>query len=421
MRKVLIIAYHFPPIQGSSGYLRTLKFARYLPEHGFEPVVLTVVPSAYPASNPELLRLIPEGLEVHRAFALDASRHLAIGGRYPSFLTLPDRFLSWLPAGLLAGLRLARSRKIDAVFSTYPVATAHLLGSLVSRLARLPWVADFRDPMWDAHTQARPAQLRARKAIERSAARRAARIVVCTPGMREMYLKRYPFLGPSEVANIANGYDEEDFAGLNGAAREEGPVRLTHAGLLDPVDRDPVPFLRAVRRLRDAGRMRPGGVRVDLLAPGHGAAAQAVASLGLEDVVTVHPPVPYSRALAAMAESDVLLLFQGPSCDSQVPAKLYEYMRIGKPVLAMAPAEGETGRLVAATGCGEVVPPDDEAAIAGKLDRWLSALADGGALPRAERPAVEKFSRRAQAGQLAAVLSEALADPRSKNQMRREK
>jgi hypothetical protein len=94
--KLLIIAYHFPPQTGSSGLLRTLKYCQFLPQSGWDPVVLTPTPRAYEKIDDNSLASIPKGVPVIRSFALDAKKHLGIGGRYPRYIALPDRWVSWV-------------------------------------------------------------------------------------------------------------------------------------------------------------------------------------------------------------------------------------------------------------------------------------------------------------------------------------
>src|SRR5690606_32258303 len=146
MRKVLLIAYHFPPVAGSSGVQRTLRLAQYLPEYGWQPIVLTVQSSAYDRIDASSLAEIPPSCEVVRTPCLDARRHLSLRGRYPRFAALPDRWASWRLWGVRQGLRLVRHHAVDALWSTYPIATAHQIGAAIARRSRKPWIADFRDP-----------------------------------------------------------------------------------------------------------------------------------------------------------------------------------------------------------------------------------------------------------------------------------
>lgn len=401
---LLMVAFHFPPIAGSSGYLRSLKFAKYLPAFGVEPVILTVRPEVYEAYDKNAKPALPAATRVVRAYGLDSRRAFAIKGKSIGLLSLPDRYWTWIPFAVAAGRRLIRERKIDAVFSTYPIASAHLIGLILHRLTGKPWIADFRDPMWDEFTGARGLSLRLRQAIEKAVMRRCKRAVVCTDAMLELFKRRYPDR-VDKLVMIPNGFDDEDFQGMDlPATRAEGPVRLLHTGLLEPEDRDPIPFFKAVKALCDK---RPGAapVTVDLIAPSDEAYyVKAIADLGLTGVINILSWRPYKQSLEAMAKTDILLLFQGPSCFSQVPAKLYEYMRVGRPILAITPAAGETGKLVIGTGAGRVVPHDDPAAIGAVLEEWVDAVNRGGSLPKAGPEAVLRFSRRRHAEQLAACL-----------------
>src|SRR5262245_33717768 len=102
-RRVLMVAFHFPPLSGSSGIQRALRFVQHLPAHGWEPVVLSAHPRAYEATSADLMQEVPPQTVVERAFALDTARHLAIAGRYPRMLALPDRWCSWAMGAVPAG------------------------------------------------------------------------------------------------------------------------------------------------------------------------------------------------------------------------------------------------------------------------------------------------------------------------------
>ena len=147
MKRVLMLAFHYPPLQGSSGLQRTLAFSRHLPASGWEPLLLTAHPRAYPQRGDDQMRHIPAALSVTRAFALDSARHLALGGSYFNFTALPDRWVSWWIGAVWEGLRLIRRHRPALLWSTYPIATAHLAALTLQRLSGLPWVADFRDLM----------------------------------------------------------------------------------------------------------------------------------------------------------------------------------------------------------------------------------------------------------------------------------
>ncbi|MBX3638145.1 MAG: glycosyltransferase, partial [Rubrivivax sp.] len=125
MKRLLMVAYHFPPLAGSSGIQRTLRFVQQLPRFGWQPMVLTTQARAYEKTSDDLLPEVPDGTLVCRAFALDTARHLSIGGRYPGRLARPDRWITWRFDAVRQGLRLIREHRPDAIWSTYPIATAH--------------------------------------------------------------------------------------------------------------------------------------------------------------------------------------------------------------------------------------------------------------------------------------------------------
>ena len=250
MKKVLIIAYHFPPQSGSSGHLRTLKFCRYLSESGWLPFVITTHPRAYEQLDPSQLSRIPPEVKVCRAFAFDTRRHLSFRGRYPRWLALPDRWVSWTLGALPAGWQMIRREKIDVIYTTFPIASSVLIGWLLHRLTGKPWVVDIRDPMTEDDFPTDPTTWRLYRWLEQKAVRDADRLVFTAPSAIRMYRERYPGLPPERTVLIPNGYDEEDFQGLDPQPTHpaltdvgERPLRLVHMGVLYPFERDPRPFL----------------------------------------------------------------------------------------------------------------------------------------------------------------------------------
>ena len=244
---MLMIAYHFPPLAGSSGIQRTLRFVQQLPDSGWHPLVLTAHPRAYGATSPDLLREIPDGVHVARAFALDTSRHLAVAGRYPGFAARPDRWLLWWLGAVPAGLALVRRFRPRAIWSTYPIATAHLIGAALHRLTGLPWIADFRDPMAQDGYPEDPRVWRSFLRTEQRALRLASACTFTTPGALQMYRDRYREVPPERLQLIENGYDEGSFAGATAAGPlVEGKLTLVHSGIVYPSERDPSQLIAAL-------------------------------------------------------------------------------------------------------------------------------------------------------------------------------
>lgn len=407
MTAVLMVAFHYPPCAGSSGVLRTLKYSRYLPDHGWRPIVLTAHPRAYERTGPEQLPDIPPATVVRRAFALDSGRHLAFRGKTVRLLMLPDRWVSWALAAIPSGLALIRRYRVRAIWSTYPIASAHLAALALHRLTGLPWVADFRDSMTEDGYPRDRITRRAYRWIERGTIARAAEVVFTTESTRRMYFERYPDRAPERSLVIPNGYDDEDFRHLRPASRNaSGPVRLLHAGVIYPEERDPRPFFRALARLKDTGQVSAATLRVDLRASGSEPYyAQLARGLGVEDLVHLLPPLPYREALQDCAAADALLLLQAASCNHQIPAKAYEYLRIGKPILALTSGDGDTAALLRQGGGSTILDLASEEEIARGLPGFLDAVRNGAhGAPSVEH--ARRYSRQAQAAELANHLQE---------------
>ena len=411
MKNVLLIAYHFPPLLGSSGLLRTLKHVYYLEKYGFKPTVLTVKTRAYERLNYSLLAQVPSSVQIHRAFALDTRRHLSFKGRYFEFLSIPDRYTSWIPFGIVEGCRIVVSKKIDIIYTTYPIGSALAIGNSVAYLTKRPLVVDFRDPMYDQFSKFSRNVFRAKKVIEESAVKNSAHVIVTTPGTRELFAERYPHLSPDKITIIPNGFDEQDFLNIDVIHKKRNGIRMIHTGLLDPVDRDPLPFFRALHILKSNNVLKRFNLKIELFAPGNEKCYEDhVKKLDINDRVEIKPSISYSEILTEMFNSDILLLFQGPTCDHQIPAKIYEYLRVGKPVLAFTSRDGDTGRLISSYNAGLIISENDPIQIASKCEKWIHEVAHGNFRPSNSPGTCQEFSREKQTENLAKVFSHTLRE-----------
>jgi glycosyltransferase involved in cell wall biosynthesis len=406
-----MVAFHFPPLAGSSGIQRTLRFAAHLPSFGWQPTVLTAHPRAYERTSDDLMAEVAPDVHVERAFALDTRRHLSLHGRYPTWLASPDRWIAWRWGAALSAGKLIRSRRPDVLWSTYPIATAHVIGADLHRRYGLPWVADFRDPMAQDGYPEDPRIWSAFKSIEERAIRMARWSVFTTRGAARIYEKRYPRFA-SNIRVLPNGFDEASFATLDATATEPltpGATTLLHSGIIYQSERDPTCLFEALARLvraRGNGR-RP--LRVRFRASANDALLHDLSRRhALTEVVEVLPPIDYRAALAEMLRADGLLILQAANCNEQIPAKLYEYLRAGRPLLALTDPAGDTADAVRSAGIDAIARLDSPDEIAAALDKFLDAIEEGrAALPSAA--AVARLERREQARDLASLLEEARA------------
>ena len=410
-RGVLMVAFHVPPFAGSTGAIRTISFARYLPEHGWRPTVLWADVRSYGSSvTPEDLIDVPSGLEVNRAFALDVARHLSFRGAYPSWLATPDRWNTWLLGAVPKALKLIKLHRVRALWSTYPIASSVLIGLVLRRLTGVPWILDLRDPLVYAAWPVDPWTRRVYTWIERRAVHEADKIVVTTPGAMRLYRERYPTLPMDKIHIIANGVEDEVLAAVQSSGRApvtgDGTVHLVHAGLLEVPDRDPSAFFAATANLIHGKRFDGVKLKITLRASGQETQnyQRTINALAIPDYVTLAPRIPYRDALAEMLAADGLLLFQGPACNDQIPAKVYEYFASAKPIIGLVDDKGDTCALLRSSGVpylADMLSPDD---IAQVLERFISDIVNDAAW-RPPTELIARHSRRARTADLAAVLN----------------
>jgi glycosyltransferase involved in cell wall biosynthesis len=406
MKRVLMVAFHFPPLAGSSGIQRTLRFVQHLPQLGWQPLVLSAAPQAYERTSDDLLADVPAGTVVRRAFALNSARHLAFRGRYLAATARPDRWISWKFDAVRRGMRMIREFQPQAIWTTYPIATAHVIGAELQRRSGLPWIADFRDPMAQDGYPADPATWRQFSAIERAALEHAHLATFTTPGAVRTYRERYPAAAERCVL-LENGYDEESFAAAAAESATAEPLNpgmltLLHSGVVYPHERDPNALFAALASLNETHRHVP--FRIRFRAAGNETQFSRLAErYAVAERIEFLPPLPYKAALAEMLRADGLLVLQAANCNDQIPAKVYEYFRARRPIVALTDPRGDTAGLLRQCGIESIAALDDPAAIASLLAKALTELATGhGALP--DEAAVRAASRHSRSEALARLL-----------------
>ncbi|NGQ94434.1 glycosyltransferase family 4 protein [Brevibacillus sp. SYP-B805] len=454
-RNVLIIAYIFPPI-GGGGVPRPLKMARYLGDFGWGVHVLTADPSYHATLDHTLLAQVPDEVVIHRAkeFSLlpvPAPKAAAQGGGSPGepgrpslaarmkrmvinglkkvkpYLLIPDDQILWYPQALKKGREIMRSHRIDAIFSTSGPVTNHLVAGRLAKEFGCRWIADFRDP-WtqNMHRTGIAWRERLEERLEERVMTEADAITTVTATFAANFKRKY---GERirRLELIYNGFDRADFADLEPAYAEEGKFHAVYAGILYQ-KRNPRLLLRAIRELIDEGMVE----RDDLLLsfagvfdyPGYSENTDCVRELGLSDIVRIVGNLPHKEALRLMKSADVQLLIGdvSPDAGAYIPGKLYEYMGIGKPILALNMA-GEATEIIQRFRLGQVADPTDKDAIKGaflRLYREWKAGREEGQADDASRDAdfferVKPYERREQARQLASLLDELTAQPKNGN------
>jgi glycosyltransferase involved in cell wall biosynthesis len=377
-KKLLIVSTHFPP-DARPGTHRVIRFAKYLTQLGWNIHVLTLRTEAAlykQMRDVSLLNKIPSSVKVHTTNAL------RLGWPFSGFNSylVPDKEAGWIPFACSKGLKIIRDHDITILYSTAPPWTTHVTCWWLKKKTGVKWVADIRDPWtrrpWMPARDRRGIRYSLLKKIERMVVNSADRVILNTSHLHKDFCAYYRNVDPEKFLTIPNGIDVDDFCGLDGEKSSADRFVVTHGGSLYR-KRDPRPFLQAVSELvRDKAIAES-----DLLVRFLGSVDSKfdmhgwVREHNLESMVRIEAAVAHDQYLKELSSSDVLLLIQ-PDTDLQVPSKLFEYMAVGKPVLALAHS-GATADIVEEYGNGMVVRPYDVGAIKNAVIKLLKVERSG--------------------------------------------
>lgn len=389
---------------------RALKVVRYLREDGWQPIVLTVDPRAYPDVNPSQLEEIPADVPVYRPFGLDAKRHFAVRRRYPGFLAWPDPWSSWWPAAVWTGRRIIRDHQPCAIWSTFPITTTNLVAMYLAKWADLPWISDLRDPITLDGYPPDPMRFRLARWIEKKTVAQATRMIFTADYTRRIYAARYPGLDEKSVV-IPNGYDESNFpsrAGIKHTPNDR--LTLLHSGALQPKGRNPRTFFEALSILKKEARISSSNLRIVFRACGFEKQHRETAELlDVADLIEFKDYLPYDEAISEMVDADGLLVFQGTVYNNAVPAKIYEYFFTRRPILGIVDNLGETQRVLRDVGIQSIASIGDPQEVVDVLGKFIDDLRSGKHFVP-ELSVIEGYSRRKQTQRLSAILSQIVSD-----------
>lgn len=427
MKKVLLITYYWPP-SGGAGVQRVLKTAKYLRDFGWEPVVYTAQDAAYPITDPTLADDVPDGIEVIRGPIWEPyelyKRFTGKGGQaavYSGFLSedkqpslterlsvwirgnffIPDARCFWIKPSIRLLRQWLQQHSVDAILSSGPPHSVHLIARGVQRATGLPWLADFRDP-WTNIDFYDQLQLtgwadRQHRRLEGDVLRHADQVVTVS----WTWARELDELGAADTRVITNGYDHADFA-------DEAPPLAdkfvcSHIGYLNRDRNNGLlweafgELSREVPQFRDDLWLRFVG-KTDFIA------FQQLEAQGLMDRVERIPYVPHREVLAYTRSTQLLLLLVNhvPNVMGHIPGKTYEYIGSGRPILAIGPEEADFARVLRETGTGVVCGFEAKAHMKQELLRLYRAYRQGQLhiAPQGR----ERYTRQAAAGQMAAAL-----------------
>ncbi len=355
MKNVLFLTYFFPPL-GGAGIPRTLKFTKYLQEFGWRPIIISADESVHYDKDFSLVKEIPDKIEIHRI------GHKEI--KYPEWEYLlkrlrieynfPDIFWSWYHPAYLEAREILKKTKIDLIFSSSAPFTSHFVAMKLKEEFNIPWVADFRDP-WSGNNYFKfdnlliPLQklmLKNIKKAEEQIIKTCNRAIVVSWHHKEQICKLYSMDG-KHIEIITNGYDESDFQNIKTHSLYPDNLTITFTGsFYDGYKEIILTFLRAIQDLDNT---------IEIVFIGKG--ASEIQGTGQNNVTCIYN-IPKNKMLAFASATNFLFLLGIPFADWQIPGKLYEYLRIGKPILAIVPPKGDAAKIINEANAGFVLSYD---------------------------------------------------------------
>ncbi len=439
-KKVIIITYYWPP-SGGIGVHRCLKFAKYLRDFGWEPVVFTAKNAHYPVFDESNFKHVPEGLEVHRIPITEPfSVFKKVSGRKPdespnpvyvrskksSWIDelaiwirgnffIPDARALWIrPAAKKITEYIKQQGNIDAVFSDGPPHTNTRIAYHVAKKTGVPWIADFQDPWTQVDyyklLKISPFADSIHKKMEQDVFRLADKITIASPS----WAKDLEKIGAKDVSVLYYGYDEDDFSGDIGSssARSElDPLKkrfvINHAGLLG-MDRFPDKFLDVLAELGDKEESFKKDLLIYLPGEVDYSIKDYIKSLGLENNTLYPGHISKELAITSMRLANILLLplNKAENVKGRLPGKLYEYLRSYTSILALGPEDSDVNKILKKTKTGKCLDYENKAEIRKYISEVYDSYKKGVKAEDFPEEEIKKFDVKNQTGILAGFLNE---------------
>ena len=377
-KSLLMISYPFPPT-ASAGAVRSERFARYLGKLGWSVDVITIKPRKDLFHDFNRVHNLGPNISVHPTSTFDPWLMLrdkrpsniiirAIRSIFMRIFSFPDHMATWIPFAVKAGLKICNQKKIDAIYTTSPPHSSHLAGLILSRMKKIPWVADFRDP-WTLNAY-REEKSRLdhyltmiEKQLEKAVLKNASRILANTQANRTNLLNAFTSLNEEKVIHLPNGWEE--FPNPEKYNRKDGPFTIIHAGTFYPRFKPYTLFYALAKWKKEELRhgippVKQGDIKVILLGARDPETAKIIQELTLEDLVEIRPWTEQEEARKMMCQADMLMASLGTGLESStyVPSKLFEYIAAKRPIIGFFP-DGEAARLIQETNSGKVFTNDD--------------------------------------------------------------
>lgn len=382
MKKILIVAYYFPP-SGGPGVQRVLKHIKYLPEFGWQPIVLTVSNPQYPAIDESLMEQIPkdtiiykvpiyEPYNIYRFFtgkkkgtAIDVNvikkdnQKISAKEKIAEFIRatffIPDARVGWLFSAKKGIKQILKEHQIDAIYSSSPPYTCSLIARKAKKMTGLPWVAGFRDPWTDFISSPKrwflPKYID--KKMEFNTFNYSDAVECAWEGIIKDALGKYSKLDKSKFHHVPNGFDSSDFPQV--APQTNNKFTLTYTGSMYG-RRNPAALFEAIEKLIKEGKIDPAFIHLKFIGRFGAEVEEMFNSASFAGSIEKISYIPHNDSIKHLLLSDALLLIVDESKESEeiVPGKVYEYIGVKKPVIAVAPQNSAISKLIKETSSGKI-------------------------------------------------------------------
>lgn len=423
-RKVLVIAYYFPPM-GYSGVQRTAKFVKYLIDFGWEPTVLTIKPKYYYAFDDVLLKEIEDkGVRIIRTGSKDPTQKIInqkkirsdfirkILNRISQTFFLPDNKRGWMKPALKEARKLLSLESFDIIFATAPPYTDFRIGAKLKEEFGIPLVLDYRDAWFDDGLSFYPTPIHRWivKAMERRVLHLSDKIITYTRQIKEHILKNYPFIKPDEITIIPHGFDEEDFNVKFVSSRLSDKMRVTYSGAFYD-ERTPKFFLNAVEKLFKERPDLENQIEFYFVGNFPKKYYRKIQKSKYKSNFHFTGYVDHKTNIQYLLDSDVLWLMIRHSKNPHLYAtsKLFEYIGTGKPILACVPVNGAAAMTLKDYGASLIVEPEDVETIKNALLKFFD-LYKNDQLPSGNQEFIQQFERKKLTHQLVKIFQFTMKD-----------
>lgn len=434
MKNLLIIAYYFPP-SGGPGVQRVLKHIKYLPEFGWNPIVLTVENGEYQAIDNSLLKEIPENTivrksrifepyDIYRKFtgrkkgeALDVNNIKNDNQKSPfvdriaelirATIFIPDARIGWFFSAKKEAKKILNEYKIDAIYSSSPPYTCSVIANSLQKETKLPWVAGFRDPWTGFLTTPNrwflPAAID--RSMEHSVFKNATAIEAAWHGIIKDALGKYEDLDETKFHHVPNGYDSSDFP--DGEYTRNEKFTLTYTGSLYG-RRNPKSLFEAIEKLIQMGKIDKEKLKLVFVGRFGEEVLEMFENASFKECIETVGYVIHKESISYLIKSEALLLIVDEAKESEeiVPGKVYEYLGTKRPLLAIAPNESAIAELIYETDAGLVAHQSEIDKIAENLFEFYHHWEKSLPLTQPNLKAIEQYERRNASKKLAEILDE---------------